>query len=780
VYTLTVCAEIHTFVKNGGNEKMVGVSAALLQLPDSTLVSMTMSDADGGITFSDDPSTDKLLHLTFTGYEPVTLSTMHLPDTIRMHTANTELDEVEVIGRSIVTYNQDGVVTYIPKGIDLQVGNVYDVLRFAPLITFKNDEIYMFGEGGTPVANIMINGKRSSWDRSTTVKYLKTLPPSHIVRIEIVRDLELLYGVKGSTVNIVVKNPVDGLLGSVDTSVSWCKKFSETAGVLLAYHKGKFSATGTFKISNQEMKSEYSVTDIFKTSDTSIVSDQNNLSRSTSLSGSINFGYNPNGNSAISVSFSISDLDKKINNAETEKLYSEANLDSIANSRFLYRKKYGHPDWTLAADYWINLGKKKKNTFNIYAYYGHHGLRDPLQKLKYEIHSPANEQLQNVEYEDIAQSKGYTTGVQAQYVQDFASKIYLGLGFKMSYANYNIHNNRNYICGGENTDKFLNVFTYQEWINLPYTFLYFKIGSSFSGRVGISVPFTDVDGNQSSMANGKFKQQYANYMPDAFITYNTPDYNHLFRLSYNADVQRPSYSMLNPYINWTSATSGSCGNPEVTGHLMHTISFIYSFLQDYSIFVMGNIEPDAIETVMMQTGDNNTVNIYDNVGRFDRILFSAQMSKSLFNGWWRLNVTGTATYTRTKGAKSYDCFSYHGWDWELGISNTVFISPRHKFYAAVDATYYSGNRTFGSSGAWHIYSLISLNKSFSFGGELKLYINPHIAAKVSRTIENPTFIHYSDERDWRTPYISLRYSQTFGNTKVKSLKDKTLGVSNRF
>jgi len=770
-------ADIRTVVKNEKDEAMVGVTAALLQLPDSTLVSMTVSGADGLVEFESDPAVDKLLYLTFTGYTPVGINTAHLPQTVIMQGKASELQEVEVVGKSIVTYKA-GIVSYIPKGVDLNVGNSFEVLRFAPMISFKNGEIYMLGNSDTPVQNILINSEPSSWSRQFTISYLESLSPESIIRIEVIPNAELTYGgIKGSAVNFVIKNPSDGILGNASAGIEYYdKRFGENASLLLAYNRDKLLLSGNFSFRNSMSRSRHTRIEYIYDEGATINREISSNRRMTGISGSLNMQYKFTKDSWLTASFSISDRATTDKSYTDETYYTDENITGYSKVRQIQKNNFGHPDWTLAVNYTLQTDKKGSH-FRAFAFYGREGYKNPYNNLRYEDIAADRIATGITDYDQIQQSKGYTTGGHLLYRYFFPKTVVLGFAYHFTYSDYDVLNDRLYKTAKPDDIAYLDHFKYDETLHTFLVQSFFNFGDKFSLLVGLRGELTIVNGDQTTMKDGRFHQNYFNLLPMVNFSASFP--GHYISINYGNDVGRPQYSMLNPYTSWDTPTDGSRGNPEAKGIVHHGINIYYNFLQEYSFVVSGFYFPDMLNFAKVTEGDK-VISIWDNIGKNCIAKFSFEWNKSFFGGWWRFRPSVEATYNYNRGNEKYSEYRSQGWTWSGSVNNTVYISMKNKIYAMLDIKYYSGMKFINQNTKSWWYSTLSLNKVFDFGGSLSLTVSPLWRRKNTRYYYAESYGYYSHQHQPSIPSISISYRQRFGNRKVKEPQNAADDVQRRF
>ena len=242
---LSLATKAQTIVGNVVDEQNLPVSFAnvvLCSLPDSTFMCGTVTNEQGQFTLNAAGSENKLLQVSYIGYEKMTLPC----NGGNVGTLRLKPDAV-MIGETVVTGHRP---TYALKGSSLTtnvsgsllstLGTGNDVLRRIPGIQMNHDKsIEVFGKG-TPL--IYING-RLVRDNSE----LDQLSSKDIAEVELITSPGAAYDAEvKSVLRIKTVKPVgEGLGGYVRASGDYASGWEHTEQANLNYRKGKFDLFGS-------------------------------------------------------------------------------------------------------------------------------------------------------------------------------------------------------------------------------------------------------------------------------------------------------------------------------------------------------------------------------------------------------------------------------------------------------------------------------------------------------------------------------------------------------
>lgn len=177
---MPLTAQIKGTVTDTDNNPIEFANVAIYSLPDSALLSGTTTDELGVFLLSMDDSANKLLRISFIGYETQTLPAK--PELqIMLQSDTTMLSELVVNGNlPQIRLRDDAVVATVQNTVLSKAGTANDLLKRLPAITGDDGDFSIFGKGK---AKIYINN-REMRDPSE----LDMIASSDIREVEIVHN----------------------------------------------------------------------------------------------------------------------------------------------------------------------------------------------------------------------------------------------------------------------------------------------------------------------------------------------------------------------------------------------------------------------------------------------------------------------------------------------------------------------------------------------------------------------------------------------------------------
>lgn len=149
-------AQIKGVVSDTDSNPIEFANVAVYSLPDSTLITGTTTDHSGSFIIDADNSDNKLLKVSFIGYETQTI-TAEPEQKIFLKSDTTMLGEVVVNGDlPRIRIRDDAVIATVENTVLSKAGTANDVLKRLPAITGDEGDFSIFGKGK---AKIYINNR---------------------------------------------------------------------------------------------------------------------------------------------------------------------------------------------------------------------------------------------------------------------------------------------------------------------------------------------------------------------------------------------------------------------------------------------------------------------------------------------------------------------------------------------------------------------------------------------------------------------------------------------
>jgi hypothetical protein len=581
---------------------------------------------------------------------------------IELKEMNGQLKEVVVTSTKPLIRQEDDKSVVDPEPLAAASTNAYETMEKIPGIFIDQDgNIYL---NGLSPAGIQINGRELRMSATDMATLLKSLPPSSIQKIELVRTPSAKYDASGGggVVNIVLKKGVKiGLNGSVNTGMNQGVYGNQFIGLTLNNTTDKYNS---YLNTQYNQNDGYNIvnTDRFLSIDT--VLKQTAKTLSPNRSAYIGFGLGRNWTDRFELNYdariSGQSFINSTNNASIlEKISAKKNLSSIASlvendgSNFNFNQSVRSKlkldslggEWTI--DFSYNF-----------------------------IQSNTDQTYNNTFFAGGLASKGSGNFINGRdfltYQTDYKKKrfgITIEAGLKSSILSF--RNNANYkkdLNGNIVKDAFrTSAYNFKEQINAGYL-----QGSKTWGavvlKVGTRIEQTIMQGNQKIPSDTSFSLNRTDAFPYVFLSrklFKIAGYEMRGYLVYRKTISRPSYEFLNPFPRYIDPFLYESGNPTLRPQFTSNYEANIS-VDDKPIFAFGvNETKDIFTNVLYQSPTNNQVayRTYDNLGRSRETYFrgiavippgkaffavvGAQLNHNVYNGMYEQKpiVFDKATWT---------------------------------------------------------------------------------------------------------------------------------------
>ncbi len=636
-----------------------------IQMIDSATIKNQVADSNGIAIVLLQPGKLYMLKTSAVGYQTDnrTIKFENLNSLkIQLKETNGQLKEVVVTSTKPLIRQEDDKSVVDPEPLAAASTNAYETMEKIPGIFIDQDgNIYL---NGLSPAGIQINGRELRMSATDMATLLKSLPPSSIQKIELVRTPSAKYDASGGggVVNIVLKKGIKiGLNGSVNTGMNQGVYGNQFIGLTLNNTTDKYNS---YLNTQYNQNDGYSIvnTDRFLSIDT--VLKQTAKTLSPNKSAYIGFGLGRNWTDRFELNYDArisgqSFLNSTNNASILEKISAKKNLSSIASlvendgSNFNFNQSVRSKlkldslggEWTIDFSYNF-IQSNTDQTYNNTFFAG--GLASKGSG-------------------NFTNDRDFLT-----YQTDYKKKrfgITIEAGLKSSILSF--RNNANYqkdLNGIIVKDPFrTSAYNFKEQINAGYL-----QGSKTWGavvlKVGTRVEQTIMQGNQKIPSDTSFSLNRTDAFPYVFLSrklFKISGYELRGYLVYRKTISRPSYEFLNPFPRYIDPFLYESGNPSLRPQFTSNYEANIS-VDDKPIFAFGvNETKDIFTNVLYQSPTNNQVayRTYDNLGKSRETYFrgiavippgkaffavvGAQLNHNVYNGIYEQKpiVFDKATWT---------------------------------------------------------------------------------------------------------------------------------------
>ncbi len=640
-------------------EALAYTSIAILAMPDSALVTGTLTDEKGHFVLEVQPGT-YLVQIDFLGYARLTHGPVRVtPDLqvrnlgkLALEASTQTLGEVEVRAeRSSMQVTLDKRVFNVGKDLASQGGTAADVLDNVPSV--QVDVEGNVSLRGSQSVRILVDGKPSSLIGLSDASGLRQIPANLIDRIEVITNPSARYEAEGMAgiINIVLrKERGKGINGSIDLNAGLPTDLG--AAFNLNFRRRYFNLFGSYGFGLRTGPGGGSLYQEFFPADTTYILQQTRQHERGGRYHSFRFGsdFFLSPQDVLTASFTAR-LSKQRNTAT---LWYRDFLNSLDNPIGRSTRTDDEDedeqnyDWSL--DYAHRFPRK-----------GH--------KLTARLSFESSSEAEVSDYREVFfDGQGAPSGrpdlfqrsssdqlnrrwlAQADYVQPFGKQGRFEAGLRSTWRyianDYLVEELRDEAW--VSLETLSNDFRYDEIIHAAYAMAGNKLGR-FSYQLGLRFEYSDVrtELQQTSEVNHR---RYPGLFPTAHFTYELGN-DHALQLSYSRRLRRPHFYYLNPFLSYSDARNFHTGNPDLDPEYTHSfelghIKYLPKGTVASSIYYRH--ATGVIQRIRTINAQGITISRPENLATEDAVGFELTGSYNPFD-WWRNDMDFNLFYARTDG-----------------------------------------------------------------------------------------------------------------------------------
>ena len=635
-----------------------------IQMIDSAISKNQVADSNGIASILLQPGKLYMLKTSAVGYQmdnrTIKFENLNYLK-IQLKETNGQLKEVVVTSTKPLIRQEDDKSVVDPEPLAAASTNAYETMEKIPGIFIDQDgNIYL---NGLSPAGIQINGRELRMSATDMATLLKSLPPSSIQKIELVRTPSAKYDASGGggVVNIILKKGIKiGLNGSVNTGMNQGVYGNQFIGLTLNNTNDKYN---TYLNTQYNQNDGYSIvnTDRFLSIDT--VLKQSAKTLSPNRSAYIGFGLGRNWTDRFELNYDARLSGQSfVNTTKNESLLERNAKQNLSAIGSLVNNDGSN----------FNLNQSVRSKLKLDSLGGEWTI-DFSYNL---IRSSTDQQYNNTLLAGGFVSKGFGDFSNDRdfytYQTDYKKKwkgITVETGVKSSLLYFNNQADYQKELNSKNIkDDFrTSKYTFKEQINAGYI-----QGSKTWGavvlKVGTRLEQTIMEGNQKIPSDTSFSLNRTDAFPYVFLSrklFKIAGYEMRGYLVYRKTISRPSYEFLNPFPKYIDPFLYETGNPSLKPQFTSNYEANIS-VDDKPIFAFGvNETKDIFTNVLYQSPANKQISYrtYDNLGKSKETYFrgiavippgkaffavvGAQLNHNVYNGIYEQKpiVFDKATWT---------------------------------------------------------------------------------------------------------------------------------------
>lgn len=763
-----------TVYEDEAERPLVSATVALHSARDSSLVTGTLTDADGTFRLEQIRPGDYFLRVSFVGYLSQTVPDLSVTPgrhidlgSIYLREDTAELDEVQVSAER----------EYMEVGIDRTVyntgeqpvtagGSAQDVLANIPSVEIDlNGNISLRGSQSVAV---YLNGKPAPMSGESLTSFLAGLAAENIERVEVIPNPSARYDPEGTSgiLNIVLARDVDrGWGGSLSGNVNTRGHYGGTAST--NYGRGPWSLYANYSL-------RYSVWDragwrfrenryldplTFLRQEMTGEGD----GRSHNLNTSVD--YQVSDRSTLSLSAMLS---RRTSDGDELNEYIEMDAHRDVTER--YTRTTDGEDTDLDMDYRLSFQhvvEPRTHELSVEARYEAEGERELERYVERVLPlglpdaDGVIDERQAVE-EDAHEREA---SVEVDYTRPLSEAVRLELGYdgEQEWVDERFYSESLGAAGVFVPDADLNnTFTYAEQTHSAYGILGGRLGP-FGAQLGVRLEaaLTDFD---LKTTGETFDNNYFSVFPSLHLSYELNPQN-TFKVSYSKRVRRPSEWQLNPFGDYDDPTSIRRGNPYLTPEYTHSGEVSYSHLAErYTLTLSPYVRYTVDEISWHETITDEGVTILSFENFDTETSYGTELIGSLTLGdWLKGNASLNAYKQVTQAGSIASELSNDALGFRTRLSATAELRPGLQLQ--VSQSYRSPMEIPGGRiDAWTQTDLALQQSVLSGRGSLNLRVHDLFGAPnelIERDMER-YYQEYYQERNTQGVQVSFRYTFSQG------------------
>ncbi len=670
---------------------------------------------------------------------------------------------------------------YTPSKSLTEGASTLDIIKIAPLINYdiKNDLFSIINKENTTV---IINDRKSNLPKDMIISILRSTPAKNIKNIEIIMNPGSEYSANttGGVININLKKNIDeGLLGNIVLTSQQSVLNTSIFNGTINYRKGKIGVRISPFINNSFNYN--SSNNLIETSNNRMEETIGDYKRRyLVLGGGFGVDYDINSRSLLSINGFISTVDGDSKQTNITSYFKDniSSIDSIYSSPISSEDSYLYNFGNIYYQHNLDTLGKKKIVLNV----DYNQFKKENTDLgSFQRNFPTDINPINT-YKNIFPQEFFNISGSVDYSSQINKKSKINFGGQISTTNFD--NDLSYFNLNTSTldyelDKSLsNTYKYLE----NYFAIYVSKTKTFNEKINATFGLR-VEGTNYSSENKtigfKIDSSYVNIFPNISLAY-TIKKNNTISIALAKRIKRPSIELLLPGRTYYNPNYFNENNPFLQPIITYNIDIMYALKNKYyfssGYSFLDNQYSEFIVPVL-ENGEIKQKRTYINYGDSRKAYFQLYTKQRWFNNFWEMSFSTSLNIYKynDKSENLLDNSRFNSFNYNISMNNVFYISKEKKMLAFAVLKY---NSPFEDISTKRENALFKSDIGFRKTWEkinLTIYLSD-----IFNTYGSSTTTYHSNQaqlsnqlikKDYtRSISLSLRYS--FGNTKLKTLKNK--------
>lgn len=745
-------------------------TVALFKTADSSLVKTTLTDSTGGFHFERLSSVSyylKIRHLLFKDTTIIIDSSVLIKNrslTIRLTPAGKQqLKEITITGKKpLIERKIDRLIFNVADNVNMIGLNVLDMLAQTPMVKVDNEIVSIVGKGKV---TIMINDKIMKMPAEALAAYLKALPAESVERIEVITNPPAMYSAEGQggIINIILKkNKKLGYSGTANLTLQKTTYVQGSSAINMWYNKKNiryFGSVFSFLGSHGPtyLNSVFYPTLIQKSS-------AKQREYSQGAMGTIGFEADLSSSTTLGVSYNLmksfpyqyTTIHTQFTDKQTQRLDSASLQNNTNKAVFALQSANVHLVKkldTASAKRIVIDGDWSWNS------------SDAPNRIETEIYDPDNSPLGSLQ--TFSQSN-LVTGIYS-----LNGVVYLpkkkhewSFGTRVDFIRDNQAISLKINDRDHQEENSYNKFVYQE--NTQALFVNFNsdLSKRWSFQSGLRGEYTQTKGISHSVNDSTSMHAYLKLFPTIYLLYHLNSKNTL-SVNYGRRINRPGFSLFNPYIRYQDQYTYLQGNPNLKPSISNNFELTETYSQNLNISIQYNFSNNKASFIPLPQDDFQSI-IYKFTNDLSTRSFVFSSSYVLNKIKWLESLNSLEIYyNKTISTSKYTDPTISGWTGSFRSNNSFYfnkektlvggLSFRYQFPGIEGLSKYPGSYHFYLSGKYSLLNKrlqigLRLSDIFKMITPLKYYVND---------------VLYSTKANGDSRRLYLTFQYNFGNSKLK-------------
>jgi len=472
--------------------------------------------------------------------------------------------------RTLVKVDVDKTTYDVAGDVDAKANTVLEMLRKVPMVTVDGQDNITVN--GSSSFKVYVDGKPNQMLSSNASQIFKVMPASSVKSIEVITNPGAKYDAEGTggVLNLITaaassKAVADGVYGSVSASVD--TRGSLKGGLFLNAQKGKWGFGANLNGGRDVNEVDYLVEQT--SNDMEYTQTKDIDSKNPMLFGELSASYELDTLNLFTASMGIQRFGN--NNLSTGLFEAFTNGTSVYSYSDETDNKWRYSGLEASFDYQHSFPNAKDKMLTLsYRYSGEPSTSDATET----ITSLTGDTIPSWKTEQDDNTQEHT--FQADYTTPISDNQELSTGLKYIFR-HNSADDDYYLASGNDwllSETNSSDYDHYNHIGAAYAEYSGSFGK-FGLKAGLRYEHTWQSMNFHDGSSDNFDVQYGNLVPNISLQWNLSQTSNI-GIAYNMRIRRPGINYLNPFVEQSTPTNISYGNPDLDAERRQRFNIIYN------------------------------------------------------------------------------------------------------------------------------------------------------------------------------------------------------------